>query len=101
MGFYDDQVLPRITDLALGRPMEETRARVAAGLSGEVLEIGFGRDATFRIFQQASLACSRSSPRPSAANSRRLALPRRPPRSSSSVTMARRYPFRTSRSTMC
>ncbi|MCK9894188.1 class I SAM-dependent methyltransferase [Frankia sp. AgB32] len=42
MGFYDDQVLPRIVDLALGRPMEEVRARVAAGLSGEVLEIGFG-----------------------------------------------------------
>ncbi len=42
MGFYDDQVLPRIVDLALGRPMEEARARVAAGLSGEVLEIGFG-----------------------------------------------------------
>ncbi|CAO5252206.1 class I SAM-dependent methyltransferase [Frankia sp. AgKG'84/4] len=42
MGFYDDQVLPRIVDLALGRSMEEVRARVAAGLSGEVLEIGFG-----------------------------------------------------------
>ncbi|ONH26972.1 class I SAM-dependent methyltransferase [Pseudofrankia asymbiotica] len=42
MGFYDDQVLPRITDLALGRPMEQTRARVTTGLSGEVLEIGFG-----------------------------------------------------------
>jgi ubiquinone/menaquinone biosynthesis C-methylase UbiE len=42
MGFYDDRVLPRLTDLVLGRPMEETRARVAAGLSGEVLEIGFG-----------------------------------------------------------
>ncbi|WP_261565500.1 class I SAM-dependent methyltransferase [Frankia gtarii] len=42
MGFYDDQVLPRIVDLVLGRPVEEARARVAAGLSGEVLEIGFG-----------------------------------------------------------
>jgi len=42
MGFYDDQVLPRLVDLVLGRPMQETRARVAAGLSGEVLEIGFG-----------------------------------------------------------
>ncbi|WP_018504142.1 class I SAM-dependent methyltransferase [Parafrankia discariae] len=42
MGFYDDQVLPRFIDLVLGRPMETTRARVAAGLTGEVLEVGFG-----------------------------------------------------------
>ncbi|MBL7487272.1 class I SAM-dependent methyltransferase [Frankia sp. AgB1.9] len=42
MGFYDDQVVPRLTDVALGRPMEETRAQVTAGLAGEVLEIGFG-----------------------------------------------------------
>lgn len=42
MGFYTERVLPRLTDVALGRPMEATRARVAAGLAGEVLEIGFG-----------------------------------------------------------
>ena len=42
MGFYGDQVLPRLTDLTLGRPMEPVRARVAEGLSGEVLELGFG-----------------------------------------------------------
>jgi ubiquinone/menaquinone biosynthesis C-methylase UbiE len=42
MGWYDDRLLPRLVDLALGRPMEEVRARVTAGLSGEVLEIGFG-----------------------------------------------------------
>lgn len=42
MGFYDDQVLPRFTDLALGKPMEPTRVRVAGKLSGEVLEVGFG-----------------------------------------------------------
>jgi hypothetical protein len=42
MGFYTDQFLPRFTDLALGKPMEATRARVVAGLSGEVLELGFG-----------------------------------------------------------
>lgn len=42
MGFYDDQVLPRFIDLALGRPVETTRARVVSGLTGEVLEIGFG-----------------------------------------------------------
>ncbi len=42
MGFYSEQVLPRFTDVALGKAMEPTRARVASGLSGEVLEIGFG-----------------------------------------------------------
>jgi ubiquinone/menaquinone biosynthesis C-methylase UbiE len=39
---YDDHVLPRLVDLVLGRPFEKTRARVAAGLAGEVLEVGFG-----------------------------------------------------------
>ena len=42
MGFYDDQVLPRLTDLALGRPMEGVRSRVVSGLKGDVLEVGFG-----------------------------------------------------------
>jgi hypothetical protein len=42
MGFYDDRFLPRFTDIALDRQMETTRARVASGLSGEVLEVGFG-----------------------------------------------------------
>jgi len=42
MGCYDDRVLPRFVDLALGGPFEQTRARVTAGLTGEVLEVGFG-----------------------------------------------------------
>ena len=43
MGFYGEQVLPRVIDLSLGsRELARLRARVAAGLSGEVLEIGFG-----------------------------------------------------------
>ena len=43
MGLYRDQVLPRIVDLAMrGSDVGEVRARVAAGLDGEVLEIGFG-----------------------------------------------------------
>jgi len=43
MGLYRDQVLPRIVDLAMrGGDVEDVRARVAAGLDGEVLEIGFG-----------------------------------------------------------
>jgi len=42
LGFYNDQVLPRFIDVALGKPFEQTRARVASELSGEVLEVGFG-----------------------------------------------------------
>jgi len=42
VGWYVEQVLPRITDMMLGAPMEAYRARVCAGLSGDVLEIGFG-----------------------------------------------------------
>jgi ubiquinone/menaquinone biosynthesis C-methylase UbiE len=43
MGWYEAQVLPRIVDLALrGADFSRVRARVAAGLDGRVLEIGFG-----------------------------------------------------------
>lgn len=43
MGFYQDQVLPRFIDVAVGgRDFAGIRQRVAVGLSGEVLEVGFG-----------------------------------------------------------
>jgi ubiquinone/menaquinone biosynthesis C-methylase UbiE len=43
MGFYDDQILPRIIDRAMRRSeTEKVRARVAASLHGDVLEVGFG-----------------------------------------------------------
>lgn len=43
MGVYADHVLPRLTDVALGsQQLGRIRARVAAGLDGQVLEIGFG-----------------------------------------------------------
>jgi ubiquinone/menaquinone biosynthesis C-methylase UbiE len=43
MGFYEEQILPRFVDVALGgRQFARLRARVAAHLDGEVLEIGFG-----------------------------------------------------------
>jgi ubiquinone/menaquinone biosynthesis C-methylase UbiE len=43
MGFYSDQILPRCLDFALSRKaIMELRARVTAGLAGEVLEVGFG-----------------------------------------------------------
>lgn len=43
MGFYESRVLPRVIDVALGgRDLDAVRARVTAGLAGEVVEIGFG-----------------------------------------------------------
>ena len=43
MGFYNDRVLPRLIDIQCGsKSMRDIRGRVCAGLSGEVIEIGFG-----------------------------------------------------------
>ena len=43
MGIYQDQILPRFQDKIMGRkPNREVRARVCAGLRGDVVEIGFG-----------------------------------------------------------
>lgn len=43
MGIYRDRVLPRLQDKVMDRAdTREIRARVCAGLSGEVVEIGFG-----------------------------------------------------------
>jgi ubiquinone/menaquinone biosynthesis C-methylase UbiE len=43
MAFYRDQVLPRFINVAVGgRDFARIRQRVAAPLTGEVLEVGFG-----------------------------------------------------------
>lgn len=43
MGFYRERILPRLVDRACGTPgLRRWRADVASGLSGQVLEIGFG-----------------------------------------------------------
>lgn len=43
MGVYAEQVLPRLIDLALrGGEISRIRRRATSGLSGEVLEVGFG-----------------------------------------------------------
>jgi ubiquinone/menaquinone biosynthesis C-methylase UbiE len=43
MGFYEDQVLPRFIDVALGGgEFARLRERVTSELEGEVLEVGFG-----------------------------------------------------------
>ena len=43
MGFYAEQIVPRIVNVACGpRQTRELRQRVCAGLTGRVVEIGFG-----------------------------------------------------------
>jgi ubiquinone/menaquinone biosynthesis C-methylase UbiE len=43
VGLYTDQVLPRITNIVLNtRAINAIRKRTVEGLSGEVLEVGFG-----------------------------------------------------------
>jgi SAM-dependent methyltransferase len=43
VGVYRDRILPRLTDAVMDRgEFAAIRARVSAGLSGEVLELGFG-----------------------------------------------------------
>jgi ubiquinone/menaquinone biosynthesis C-methylase UbiE len=43
MGIYQDQLLPRLQDKVMARKANrEVRARVCAGLVGQVVEVGFG-----------------------------------------------------------
>ena len=43
MGFYQDQLLPRVQDKVMARrPLRSVRARVCDGLEGAVVEVGFG-----------------------------------------------------------
>lgn len=43
MGIYDRQVLPRLINAVCGsRTLQPLRSRVCAGLTGEVIELGFG-----------------------------------------------------------
>jgi hypothetical protein len=43
VSFYGDHVLPRIMNVVMdGQEDRKIRARVCAGLTGEVVEIGFG-----------------------------------------------------------
>jgi ubiquinone/menaquinone biosynthesis C-methylase UbiE len=51
MGFYQDQLLPRLQDRVMNRKAtREVRARVCAGLSGDVVEIGFGTGLNARYY---------------------------------------------------
>jgi ubiquinone/menaquinone biosynthesis C-methylase UbiE len=51
MGWWEDQVVPRVVDVALGHAeVHELRARVCAGLKGRVLEVGFGSGLNVRHY---------------------------------------------------
>jgi ubiquinone/menaquinone biosynthesis C-methylase UbiE len=51
MGIYQDQLLPRLQDKVMARkPNREVRARVCAGLRGDVVEVGFGTGLNARYY---------------------------------------------------
>jgi ubiquinone/menaquinone biosynthesis C-methylase UbiE len=51
MGIYRDQLLPRFQDKVMARKAtREVRARVCAGLAGEVVEVGFGTGLNARYY---------------------------------------------------
>jgi ubiquinone/menaquinone biosynthesis C-methylase UbiE len=51
MGLWTDRLLPRVVDRALRTPeVDDRRARTLAGLSGRVLEIGFGSGLNLRHY---------------------------------------------------
>jgi ubiquinone/menaquinone biosynthesis C-methylase UbiE len=51
MGFYAEQVLPRLQDKVMARkPNRAVRARVCEGLAGAVVEIGFGTGLNTRYY---------------------------------------------------
>jgi ubiquinone/menaquinone biosynthesis C-methylase UbiE len=53
VGFYERQILPRVIDRVIrGGEFDRIRARVAAGLTGEVLEIGFGSGLNVPFYPQ-------------------------------------------------
>lgn len=54
MGFYEDQVLPRVIEVLLGnKGMAKLRRRALEGLSGTVVEVGFGSGPNVPLYPDA------------------------------------------------
>ncbi len=54
MSFYEDQILPRAIHLLLGNAaMRPLRTRAMDGMSGEVMELGFGSGANVGLYPEA------------------------------------------------
>lgn len=54
MGFYEDRIVPRIVKCACGgKQLDGYRARVCAGLTGEVVEVGFGSGLNVSYYPEA------------------------------------------------
>jgi SAM-dependent methyltransferase len=63
MGMWRDRAVPRLTDWALRGPdIDELRAEVCAGLTGEVLEVGFGSGLNLRFLPAAVAGVSAVEP---------------------------------------
>ena len=52
MGFFDQNVFPRINDFALGPEVDSLRAAVAGGARGRILEIGAGTGLNARHYPE-------------------------------------------------
>ena len=51
MGFYREQILPRVVDKALGNAeVRKWRERTVSGLAGEIVEIGFGSGLNIPVY---------------------------------------------------
>lgn len=63
MGVWSEQVVPRVTRVALGSARHhEVRARVCGALSGEVVELGFGAGPNVRHYPAAVSAVTAVEP---------------------------------------
>jgi hypothetical protein len=55
MGLYSRYILPRLTHLSMGQAqLRRYRERVAGGVTGRVLEIGFGSGLNLPLLQSSS-----------------------------------------------
>lgn len=63
MGLYEEQVLPRVINVACGlKPLREYRRRVCEGLHGRVLEVGFGSGLNIPFYPDAVTAVAAVEP---------------------------------------